>query len=248
MLKVSQLRKKISKNLELGPLSFSVPKGETLCILGPSGAGKSSLLRLIAGLDGLDDGEVFWGEECWSRCKSTLVPVETRNVGVVFQDGALFPHLSVIENVAFGLTEIPTSKRNNEALFWLERLGGKHLRHRSTKTLSGGERQKVALARALARKPKLMLLDEPFSSVDRDQRWELIQTLRRVLKECEATGIIVTHDARDGLDLAQNLAIIKNGQLIEWGKTDNVIHAPKTPWAAQFISSGLGQRQVDHAG
>jgi iron(III) transport system ATP-binding protein len=160
---------------------------------------------------------------------------------MVFQDSALFPHLTVAGNVGFGLSSLAPLERRGRVGDWLERLGVSALRTRRVDSLSGGERQRVALARALAPEPELLLLDEPFSSVDRLVRHELIRALGPLLKEAGTTTILVTHDARDALELATDMLLLAGGIVVRFGAVADVMAAPGSEWATHFLACGLGQ-------
>ncbi len=196
----------------LDDVSLTAPEGKVLALLGPSGAGKSTILRLIAGLEPVDAGEIRLGDAIVSAPGARL-PAEARRVGMVFQDFALFPHLTVGENVAFGLDKLARPERERQALRWLDRVGLKHRAHAYPHELSGGEQQRVALARALAPKPRAVLLDEPFSGLDPVQRAELREVTLGAL--ADTTTLFVTHDAEEALLVADRLVILKGGRLLQ---------------------------------
>lgn len=200
--------------LALDRISLTAPDAQVLALLGPSGSGKSTILRLIAGLEPVDGGEIRFGDELVSTPKRTLAP-EERRVGMVFQDYALFPHLSAAENVAFGLNERLRAAREEEALRWLDRVGLKPRASAYPHELSGGEQQRVALARALAPKPRAILLDEPFSGLDPVLRTELRDITLATLAEAGTTALFVTHDADEALMVADRLAILQRGRLLQ---------------------------------
>jgi len=213
-------------------LSFDLFPGETLALLGPSGSGKSTALKLAAGLEAPDAGRVYLGGE-----DVTGWPPERRGVGLVFQSYALFPHLSVYDNVAFGLVERrwPREKiraRVEELLF---KTGlTPHAKKRPSE-LSGGERQRVALARALAPRPKVLLLDEPLSALDQRLKEELMFELRRVLKGEAAAALYVTHDQAEAFALASRVLILKAGEKVQEGAPEAVYARPKDVWTARFL-------------
>jgi iron(III) transport system ATP-binding protein len=198
----------------LDDVSLTAPDGKVLALLGPSGSGKSTILRLIAGLEQVDAGEVHIGGERASAPGQTL-PAEQRRIGMVFQDYSLFPHLSAAANVAFGLGALSRQEREAQALAWLDRVGLKHRAAAYPHELSGGEQQRIALARALAPKPRAILLDEPFSGLDPVQRAELRDATLTTLAEARTTTLFVTHDAEDALQVADRLAILKAGKLLQ---------------------------------
>ena len=211
---------------------LSVAEGETLALLGPSGSGKSTLLRLVAGLLKPDRGFVrFLGEDL------TPLPPERRKVGFLFQDYALFPHLTVEENVAFGLVEArwPREAREGRVRELLKRMELTPHARKRPQELSGGEQQRVALARALAPRPRLLLLDEPLGALDLRLREELLFFLRRTLKEEGVTTLLVTHDQGEAFLLAHRVALLREGRLVQVGRPEEVYARPKDPWAARFL-------------
>jgi iron(III) transport system ATP-binding protein len=195
-------------------VSLTAPEGQVLAMLGASGSGKSTLLRLIAGLESVDGGEIHIGDELVSSSRLTA-PTERRRVGMVFQDYSLFPHLHAAANVAFGLTRLPRAERDRLALTWLDRVGLKTRAGAYPHELSGGEQQRVGLARALAPKPRAILLDEPFSGLDPVLREELRDVTLAALAETHTTALFVTHDAEEALLVADRLAILKDGRLLQ---------------------------------
>lgn len=195
-------------------VTLHAPDGCVVALLGPSGSGKSTILRLIAGLEPVDAGEIRIGEEILST-PSRTVPAEARRVGMVFQDYSLFPHLSAAANVAFGLDALGRADRDREALRWLDCVGLGHRAAAYPHELSGGEQQRVALARALAPRPRAVLLDEPFSGLDPVLRDELRAMTLSALQEARATTFFVTHDAEEALQVADRLAILKSGRLLQ---------------------------------
>jgi len=211
---LSNVRCAYGGTLALNDVSLIAPEGKVLALLGPSGSGKSTILRLVAGLEQLDAGEIRIGETLASG-PGHNTPTEERRVGMVFQDYSLFPHLTAGANVAFGLNGQARAEREAHALRWLDRVGLKHRAHSYPHELSGGEQQRVALARALAPKPRAILLDEPFSGLDPLQRAELRDATLATLAETKTTTLFVTHDAEDALQVADRLAILKAGRLLQ---------------------------------
>ena len=215
-------------------LSLEVTQGETLVILGPSGCGKTTVLRLIAGLEVPDEGTIDIGSRRVAGDR-TWVPPEKRGVGLVFQDYALFPHLSVAQNMAFGLRDMTPSERQRrvwEVLFLvgLEGLGDRHPHQ-----LSGGQQQRVALGRALAPQPQVLLLDEPFSNLDTDLRLQVREEVRRILKTTGTTAIFVTHDQEEAFSLADRLGVLHRGRMEQVDKPDMVYNFPTTRFVADFV-------------
>ena len=211
-------------------VTVDVHPGELFAVLGPSGCGKTTLLRLIAGFERPDTGGVTVGG---SRVAGggTWVPPERRRIGMVFQDYALFPHLTVERNVAFGCRR---SERDGPQRA-LELVGLQHKADRHPHELSGGERQRVALARALAPGPDVVLLDEPFSSLDAALRAGLRREVELILRDAGATAILVTHDQEEALTLADRLALMRDGRIVQVGAPEEVYAQPAERWAAQFV-------------
>lgn len=213
-------------------VSLEVGSRQTLALLGPSGSGKSTLLRLVAGLEAPDLGQIWLYDT-----NLTPLPPEERRVGFVFQDYALFPHLSVSENIAFGLREARWAK---EAILKrvAELLELTHLAPHAYKRpyqLSGGERQRVALARALAHQPNVLLLDEPLGALDLKLRQELLFELRAILHQTQIPTIVVTHDQSEAFVLAEQVAVLQAGQIVQLGSPEELYHRPKNPWIATFL-------------
>lgn len=235
MLQVANITKSYEGQPLLRGISFTVNPDETVCLLGPSGSGKSTLLLIIAGLEVPDSGQVLWdGRDLAST------PANLRDFGLVFQDYALFPHLSVFDNIAFGLrmrhwTADTIASRVFEVLS-LVNLSG--FEHRKVTDLSGGEQQRVALARALAPRPRLLMFDEPLGALDRALREELIQQLRRILRETHLPAIYVTHDQGEALTIADRLLLLHEGAIVREGPILDVWAHPGPAWAAEFL--GLG--------
>jgi len=219
-------------------LSMQVEKGELACLLGPSGCGKTTVLRTIAGFEPLTDGEIRLRGRPVSRPGLT-VPPEHRHLGMVFQDYALFPHLSVAANVAFGLPRMPAGKkaRGVEELLQVVGLGG--LGERYPHELSGGQQQRVALARALAPRPTMILMDEPFSNLDVDLRERVTGEVRDILKRQGITGILVTHDQHEAFALGDQIGVMRDGRLLQWDSAYNLYHQPVNRFVADFIGQGV---------
>jgi iron(III) transport system ATP-binding protein len=215
-------------------LDLDIERGELMAVLGPSGCGKTTLLRAIAGFEAPDAGSVVISDELVAG-PGRLVPPEQRRVGMVFQDYALFPHLSVEGNVAFGLSTRPREERDALTQRTLELVGLQHKAAGPVDELSGGERQRVALARALAPEPELVLLDEPFSSLDATLRAGLRREVELILRDAEATALLVTHDQEEALSLADRLAVMREGEIVQVGPPVEVYGSPATRWAAQFV-------------
>ena len=213
-------------------LTLEVVAGDLFAILGPSGSGKTTALRLIAGFEQPTGGTIsLFGEEVASGTRS--LPPEKRRVGMVFQDYALFPHMSVAENIAYGLPKSPDRAARVAAVLDLTRLSG--MGDRDVHELSGGEQQRVALARALAPEPRIILLDEPFSNLDQSLRGRVRGEVREILKRAGATAIMVTHDQEEALSIADRVAFMWGGRVEQVGTPDEIYNDPATVHAAEFI-------------
>ena len=222
----------------LQDLSFTLNRGSIGCLLGPSGCGKTTALRCIAGFEDIAGGSIQLDDEVISRHGYSLAP-EKRHMGMVFQDYALLPHLSARDNVAFGLHQLPRNQRRARADDYLNLVGlpghAAHFPHE----LSGGQQQRVALARALAPEPKLVLLDEPFSSLDVDLRAHLAQEVREILRRCGATALMVTHDQLEAFAIADEIGVLNGGRIEQWDKPYNLYHRPATRFVADFVGQGV---------
>ncbi|MEW5953573.1 MAG: ABC transporter ATP-binding protein [Bacillota bacterium] len=215
-------------------LSFSIIDGEFFSLLGPSGCGKTTTLRLIAGLERPDSGVVAIGQEVVAGEKVWVAP-EKRGVGIVFQDYALFPHMTVYQNIAFGLKGFSRKEIRQRVMHILAVVGLIGLANRYPHELSGGQCQRVALARSLAPSPKVILLDEPFSNLDADLREELRTETRRILKENGTTTILVTHDQEEAFSLSDRVGVLSQGRLEQIGTPAEVYHRPSSRFVADFV-------------
>src|SRR5574343_541490 len=220
------------------PMSLEIPTGELVALLGPSGCGKTTLLRIIAGMETADQGEILF-----SGAEATHLHARERNVGFVFQHYALFRHMTVFENVAFGLRVKPRKERPSEAEIKrrvMELLGLVQLdwlAERYPSQLSGGQRQRIALARALAVEPKVLLLDEPFGALDAKVRKELRRWLRQLHDEIHVTSVFVTHDQEEALEVSDRVVLMNKGKVEQIGAPDVVYDHPATPFVASFLGS-----------
>jgi len=237
-IELRNVRKRFGDFEAIRGVSLELGHGELVALLGPSGSGKTTLLRIIAGLELADEGEVhFDGREI------SAAPVRERGVGFVFQHYALFRHMTVFENVAFGLRVKPRAVRLPEARIrekvrsLLSMVQLEALEHRYPNQLSGGQRQRVALARALAIDPAVLLLDEPFGALDARVREELRQWLRRLHDEMEITSVLVTHDQVEALEVADRIVVMNEGRIEQVGSGSEVYHRPATPFVCQFIGA-----------
>ncbi len=219
-------------------VSFMLEQGAIGCLLGPSGCGKTTLLRAIAGFEPVSAGEVWLQGRCVSAPGQTLVP-EQRRVGMVFQDFALFPHLSVEGNIAFGLRGMTKAERGARVAELLDLVGMKDAARRYPHQLSGGMQQRVALARAMAPRPEILLLDEPFSSMDTELREALAREVRDLLKGDGITAILVTHDQMEAFAMADQIAVLGQGRVRQWGTGFGLYHEPADRFVANFIGQGV---------
>jgi iron(III) transport system ATP-binding protein len=238
VLEVKNISKSFGNQPVVKNLSLSLDKGTIGCLLGPSGCGKTTILRVIAGFEGIDAGEIRINDLIVSG-RHILVPPEQRRIGMVFQDYALFPHLSVKDNVAFGLRNINGKKKEKriDELLHLVRLvdAAQKFPHE----ISGGQQQRVALARALAPEPELLLLDEPFSSLDVTLREQLSTEVREILKEQATTALMVTHNQHEAFAVSDEIGVIQDGKLVQWGTGHNLYHRPASNWVADFVGDGV---------
>ncbi len=219
----------------LQDISLNVEPGEVLCLLGPSGSGKTTLLRIAAGLIEDAAGTVKIDGRAVAD-HQTFIPPEKRGVGLVFQDYALFPHLTILQNVEFGLTALSRSEAKTQALRILSRVGLEDRASQYPHVLSGGEQQRVALARALAPRPGILLMDEPFSGLDSRLRDNIREQTIELLRETRSTAIIVTHDAEEALRVGDHVALIQDGKLVQYGEAKDLYYRPKNLFAAGFFS------------
>lgn len=218
-------------------LSLELAAGEIACLLGPSGCGKTTTLRAIAGLEPVTGGSIhIQGRQVSSR--SRQLPPEKRGLGMVFQEHALFPHLTVADNVAFGLRKQPREQQRLRVSECLERVRLSGMEDRYPHELSGGQQQRVALARALAPRPALLLLDEPFASLDLDLRRALARELGDILRQENVTALLVTHDQEEAFALADRVGVMHQGQLEQWDTPYNIYHAPANRFVAEFAGYG----------
>lgn len=221
-------------------VSLSMPAGHIGVLVGPSGCGKTSLLRAVAGLERAAEGRVTIDNVVLSDAGSGVhVPPEQRRIGMVFQDHALFPHLSVADNVAFGIHLQPRRQRLERVQRMLQLVGLNHAAGRAPHQLSGGQQQRVALARALAPSPRLLLLDEPFSSLDVDLRERLAQEVHEILKTNGSTALVVTHDQMEAFALGDDIGVMNHGRLEQWDDAYSLYHRPATRFVASFIGHGV---------
>ena len=262
-LEVSCLTKRFGATAAVDDVSFAVEPGEICALLGPSGSGKTTLLRIVAGLESADRGAVRLGEIVLSDTDTdtgTSVPAERRRIGMVFQDGAVFPHLDVRRNVGFGLPRRAAPTIVDEVL---DMVGLAGFGERRPGTLSGGQLQRVALARALAPRPEMLLFDEPFSSLDVALKVQVRRDLHRLLIESGTTSLFVTHDQDEAFVMADRILVMSEGRVVQLGTPREVYERPATAWVAGFVGdanllpgerigdvviTALGRSAIDAAG
>ncbi len=235
LLTVKSITKQFAATPIVQDVSFEVYPGEIFALLGASGCGKTTTLRLIAGFEKADAGVIAIGDRVLED-KKVHIPPESREIGFVFQDYALFPDKNVLENAAFGLSrKMPKKERHANALQTLEKVGIADLHARMPHHLSGGEQQRVALARSLATQPKLLLLDEPFSSLDTGLRQATREEVRGLLKGYGISVVLVTHDQEEALSFAERVAVMNHGTIEQIGTPEDVYRQPKTVYVANFL-------------
>ncbi len=235
LLEVNNLVKEFEKGKPVvDKVSFTLKEDEIFALLGPSGCGKTTTLRLIAGFETPGEGTVKLRGRLLSDTQIRVAP-QKRGIGFVFQDYALFPHMTALDNVAFGLNELPKHKRKVFAEEVLCRTGMGDFKGRNPSELSGGQQQRVALARAIAPKPQLVLLDEPFSNLDAMLRDSTRKEVRSILKKAGMSAILVTHDQEEALSFADRIAVMNDGKIEQIGTPEEVYYKPKTKFVAQFL-------------
>jgi len=234
-LTLEAVSRRYGEVLALDRVSLDIAPSEILCLLGPSGCGKSTLLRVAAGIERPSSGRVLLdGQEVAGP--NCFVPPEKRGIGLMFQDFALFPHLTIRDNVAFGLRSLTRSEAKAEAQAALERVGLAHYAAEYPHILSGGEQQRVALARAIAPRPSVLLMDEPFSGLDSRLRERMREETLAILHETRATAIVVTHNAEEAMRMGDRVALMRQGQVVQTGKALELYRAPKDILAARTFS------------
>ena len=232
MLECRQVSKSFGDVAALSGFSLGLPQGQILALLGPSGCGKTTALRIVAGFASPDSGSIaIASRPVYDR--GTNVPPEKRRVGMVFQEGALFPHLSVEQNIGFGLSR--DEQRSDRVAEVVRMTGLEGLTHRMPYELSGGQQQRVALARALAPRPELLLLDEPFSNLDPGLREQVRRDVMAILRANDITAIFVTHDQEEAMYVGDRIAVMNGGRIEQQGTPEEVFHRPRTKFVAEFI-------------
>ncbi|GAB2918946.1 ABC transporter ATP-binding protein [Rheinheimera gaetbuli] len=238
MLELQQVAVAYAGHIVVKDISLSLAQGQIGCLVGPSGCGKTTLLRAIAGFEAVAQGSISLQQQLVSSCTVQQVP-ELRHVGMVFQDFALFPHLTVADNIAFGLRGLTKASKLVKVRQLLQLVGLPDLGQRYIHQLSGGQQQRVALARALAPEPKVLLLDEPFSSLDTELREGLAREIRQILQQLHITAVLVTHDQNEAFAMADMIGVMQHGRLQQWATPYELYHKPANRFVADFIGRGV---------
>jgi iron(III) transport system ATP-binding protein len=238
LLEVLNLSHAYGEQVVVRGLSFSLARGAIGCLLGPSGCGKTTVLRCIAGFEAVQEGEIRLAGKVVSRPGMALAP-EKRRIGMVFQDYALFPHLRIADNIAFGLQRAGRAERAARLAELAELTGLADVLGKYPHEISGGQQQRVALARALAPRPELLLLDEPFSNLDVELRERLSLEVRDIIRASGATAILVTHDQHEAFAMADEIGILHEGHIQQWDTAYNLYHRPANRFVADFVGQGV---------
>ena len=233
MVSVNNFGISFGDTLILENINFDVNNGEIVTLLGQSGCGKTTILRSIAGLQREHEGNICIGDVCVS---SKEIFEKNREVGYIFQDYALFPHLNVEENIAFALDNLSKKEKEKRVVELLEQFDIQEHRKKSIHQLSGGQQQRVAIARAMANKPKVLLLDEPFANLDSILRYKTKMWLKNLIKENNLSAVLVTHDKKEALSISDKIGIINNKKLLQFDTTTNIYNNPKSFYVANFLS------------
>lgn len=234
MLRLEHIRKSFGNTTVLKDISLEIEDGEIVSILGPSGCGKTTLLNLILGLTGADDGRIIYNDT-----DITLLPMEERGFNIVFQDYALFPNLNVYKNITYGLKNKPLISSKEEVEEMIGLLGLEEHLEKKIEQLSGGQKQRVALARTLVMKPGILLLDEPLSALDGVIKESIKERIKTIAREYHLTTIIVTHDPEEALTLSDKVLIVNEGRISQYGRPEEIITAPGNEFVRQFILNQL---------
>jgi iron(III) transport system ATP-binding protein len=237
LLKVDNIACQYDEEQVFDSLSFHVNRGEIVSLLGPSGCGKTTALRAVAGFENITDGNIRLNGHIIAEADAS-VPPEKRQIGMVFQDYALFPHLNIKQNIAFGLRHMPKSSQREQVDHMISSVGLEGYQERYPHELSGGQQQRVALARALAPHPNLLLMDEPFSNLDIELRERLSLEVRDILKKEGITGILVTHDQHEAFAISDKVGVMHQGKILQWDTPYNLYHEPAHRFVADFIGQG----------
>ena len=234
MLRLEHIRKSFGNTNVLKDISLEIEDGEIVSILGPSGCGKTTLLNLILGLTGADDGRIIYNDT-----DITFLPMEERGFNIVFQDYALFPNLNVYKNITYGLKNKPLISSKEEVEEMIGLLGLEEHLEKKIEQLSGGQKQRVALARTLVMKPRILLLDEPLSALDGVIKESIKERIKTIAREYHLTTIIVTHDPEEALTLSDKVLIVNEGSISQYGRPEEIITAPGNEFVRQFILNQL---------
>lgn len=237
---IHDLTKRFGHVLAVKEMSLEIKDGEFVTLLGPSGCGKTTTLRCLAGLEEPDQGDIYFGSRCvFSSKKGIMIPPGARGIGMVFQNYALWPHMTVFQNVAFGLVQkgMPKEQIRREVASILELVGMPGYENRYPSELSGGQQQRVALARVLVTRPQIVLFDEPLSNLDAKLRMTLRAELKRLHAEIKATSVYVTHDQLEALTLSTRIAVMKDGVVQQYGSPQEVYHFPSNLFVAEFMGN-----------
>ena len=237
LLQVENISAGYARQRVIESLSFRVNRGEIVSLLGPSGCGKTTALRAIAGFEPISEGQILIAEKLISA-PGVTVPPEHRSIGMVFQDYALFPHLTIADNIAFGLRKRAAVDRKVQVDHLLDATGLGGMGGRYPHELSGGQQQRVALARALAPRPTILLMDEPFSNLDVELRERLSVEVRDLLKSEGISGILVTHDQHEAFAVSDKVGVMRDGKILQWDTPYNLYHEPNDRFVADFIGQG----------
>jgi iron(III) transport system ATP-binding protein len=238
LLEVENLRHAYGRQEVVRGLNFALARGAIGCLLGPSGCGKTTVLRCIAGFEGIQEGEIRLAGKVVSG-RGVMLPPEHRRIGMVFQDYALFPHLPVSGNIAFGLHATRAHERAARVAELAQLVGLSASLDKYPHEISGGQQQRVALARALAPRPELLLLDEPFSNLDVDLRERLSLEVRDIIKASGATAVLVTHDQQEAFAMADEIGVLHQGRIQQWDNPYNLYHRPANRFVADFVGQGV---------
>ena len=234
MLEIKNLKKSYDGNIILQDINLNIEEGEIVSILGPSGCGKTTLLNLILGLTGADEGEIIFNGEV-----ITDMPMEQRGFNIVFQDYALFPNLNVYRNITYGLKNNPKISTPQEVEELIDLLGLREHLHKKIEQLSGGQKQRVALARTMVMKPRILLLDEPLSALDGVIKESIKDKIRQIARDYHLTTIIVTHDPEEALTLSDKVLIVNQGRISQYGRPEEIIEPPENDFVKEFILNQL---------
>lgn len=238
LLLIKNVAVELGKRTIVSNIHLNLKQGDIGCILGSSGCGKTTLLRAIAGFEAITQGEIILNQQCVSS-NDKVVPAYSRRVGMVFQDYALFPHLTVKQNICFGLQNLSNAQKQKRSHELLDMMALMDFADVYPHEISGGQKQRVALARALAPCPQLILLDEPFSSLDATLRQQVAHNVREVLKQQNTTALLVTHDQQEAFAMADYIGVMDKGNLLQWDTPYELYHQPTHRWVADFIGEGV---------